>query len=957
MKITSVIAHSSAIAIATATFPAAAQSTGAGAQAARPSATPAPPSQATPPATTGDPATAPTATEPAAVQDVAAQNEGGEIVVTGIRRSLQSAQALKQNSEASLDAVNAEDIGKLPDNNVSEALARVTGVQVSRSGDEANQVVVRGLPDLTTTFNGREIFTGDGRNVALQDFPAGAIAGLEVYKSTTANLIEGGIAGLINVRSRRPFDIDGFQIAGAFRESYNDQSRYWDPNGNILISNRWETGIGEIGALINASYTQTHFLTSARFDDGFIVTPGDNPRTEVVEAQQPVTTPGVGNFNFPTAVGIFYARGKRWRPSINGAVQWRPTPDLEIYAEGLWQGYRARESNDFIGAVLRRDNNLATLSNVVLSEDDPTKAQSLTATGGAPVDLFAGFPTGDTNTYQGAIGATYTAGRAKFSTDFAYTNTKFTLIDYGFDTTTADSPVRNVNFQVPSDYGVEWDLGGYDLSNPNNFIVRGIFDRRFRTKGKSIQWRGDLQLDTDISFIPRIDFGARYVDRDSGADNSTRYADLRALAIRIPDTPAAEGGLIRPGFRGSDIQPVRQWFAPFRSTVVSNIDALRQFARDGIAKQLEADPTNQDLLTRQALYASPLPVYNPLERFRANEKSYTVYGQFRYEFDLLFPIDGVIGVRAINTVTSLSGTSLVNNQQVPVGQEQNYVDVLPNANARVNFTDKLQLRVSATKTRSRPAFGQLNPALNISRDLVNPLAEFGGNSGNINLKPIESTNYDASLEWYFSKTGSVTAAVFRRDINGFIITQTNRVTDPIYGRINLSRPENAGDGKIQGVEAAFTTFFDSLPGFLSGFGTQLNFTYIDGSQALQSVSGVEVPDVDIPNVSKYSYNLVALYEKGPISARLAYNYRSKWVNFFDNSSQANPVAGEYTRPVERLDFSGSITPIEQVTLTFDVTNITGKPFENVRNFSDTQSFPRDVRYEGRIYSLGARFRF
>ena len=151
---------------------------------------PAPQGQA--PAEAGPPAAADGA--------VAAAPGSDDIVVTGLRRSLQTAQALKRDSDQIVDAVVAEDIGKLPDNNASEALARITGVQVNRSSDEAGGVQVRGLPNLTTTYNGREMFTAELRNVALQDFPAGALAGLEVYKTTSADLIEGGIAGLINVR-------------------------------------------------------------------------------------------------------------------------------------------------------------------------------------------------------------------------------------------------------------------------------------------------------------------------------------------------------------------------------------------------------------------------------------------------------------------------------------------------------------------------------------------------------------------------------------------------------------------------------------------------------------------------------------------------------------------------------------------------------------------------------------
>lgn len=155
---------------------------------------------------------------------------GGDVVVTGIRRSLSTAQEVKRNSDQIVDTIIAEDIGKLPDNNASEAIARVTGVQVNRSGDEANGVLIRGLPNVATTVQGREIFTADGRFVQVQDFPADSLAALEVFKANTAVNLEGGIAGLINVKLRRPFDLEkeGLTVAGGGRVIYYDQSRKYD---------------------------------------------------------------------------------------------------------------------------------------------------------------------------------------------------------------------------------------------------------------------------------------------------------------------------------------------------------------------------------------------------------------------------------------------------------------------------------------------------------------------------------------------------------------------------------------------------------------------------------------------------------------------------------------------------------------------------------------------------------
>src|SRR5438309_298308 len=191
----------------------------------------------------------------------AGTDTGNAIVVTGLRRSLQSSRNVKRNSPQIVDAIVASDIGKLPDIAVSDTAARTPGIQVTRERGEANLVLVRGLDRsfYTTTYNSREIFTAETRSVALQDFPSGAIAAIEAFKTSTANLVEPGIAGLVNVRGRRPFDFKGLEVDGSLWGLYPRQSRDLTPNGNILVSDRWRAGDeGEVGALINFSYTQLH---------------------------------------------------------------------------------------------------------------------------------------------------------------------------------------------------------------------------------------------------------------------------------------------------------------------------------------------------------------------------------------------------------------------------------------------------------------------------------------------------------------------------------------------------------------------------------------------------------------------------------------------------------------------------------------------------------------------------
>lgn len=281
-----------------------------------------------------------------------ATDAGQEIVVTGLRRSLQSAQNIKRNSEQIVDAIVAEDIGKLPDVTASAALARVTGVQVTRAAAEAADVQIRGLPDISTTYNGREIFTAENRFVAIQDFPAGGVAALEVFKSGTANLIEGGLGGQVNVRSRRPFDFKGLEISGSFNIVKFDSSNDVDWNGNLLLSNRWDVGDGgEFGALINVAMTNIDFLDSTReqaeFIEYFVPVAGQPGAFRRADPGSPTGNERLRAdvIRAPDASAIFLGRGERRRPSVNAALQYKPNQDLQFYIDGLFQGFRGDDFN------------------------------------------------------------------------------------------------------------------------------------------------------------------------------------------------------------------------------------------------------------------------------------------------------------------------------------------------------------------------------------------------------------------------------------------------------------------------------------------------------------------------------------------------------------------------------------------------------------------------------------
>jgi TonB-dependent receptor len=279
----------------------------------------------------------PTQTTPAASQDAseAAVQEAqaaDEIVVQGYRRSLQNAQQIKRNSDVIVDSVSAEDIGALPDRSVTETLQRIPGVAISRftGGNdpdhfsvEGSQATVRGLTYVSSEFNGREAFSAlNGRSLGFSDVPSELLGGVDVFKSPSADRIEGGISGIVNLRTRLPFDSKGTFVAGSVELNYGDFVSKSAPTFSIVGSTRWETGIGEIGILGSAVYSQLYTRNDRLQLSSFRPRPiySNGTRTDVVPFTG-ATQQGTGLF--PRGAVMGSQEFERERYGYAAALQWR----------------------------------------------------------------------------------------------------------------------------------------------------------------------------------------------------------------------------------------------------------------------------------------------------------------------------------------------------------------------------------------------------------------------------------------------------------------------------------------------------------------------------------------------------------------------------------------------------------------------------------------------------------
>jgi iron complex outermembrane recepter protein len=875
------------------------------------------------------------------------------IVVTGLRRSLQSARNIKRNSPQIVDAVVAEDIGKLPDITVSDTAARIPGIEVERTGGEATRVLLRGL-DRTyypTTYNSRELFTAETRSVSLQDFPAGAVAAIEVFKTSTANLIEPGIAGLINVRSRRPFDFKGSEVSGSIWGIRPNQSRDTSINGNLLLSNRWQAGDGEFGALINFSYTRLHYKDSIRRNGFFIA--------DLAGGRSP---------DYPE---IHYNEGDRWRPSINGALQYR-NGNLELYAEGLWQGYRERQLDSMWAQPLWGGGSYSNLTyrpgtNEIVSGTVTTPGACCGV--GSEAWGFKGSTHRETNTYQFAAGGSYDAGPLRVTADVARTYSHFQL-----RTESTDYQIATHNYQVNwfdgypnSTNGPTFQVVGLDPTNPANYQYRGFFEDYHDPIGKDWQGRVDFEYDPHVDFIPKIQWGLRYVDRDASDRAGSYYWDARNLnpAVPISSVPL-DYELIPTAFRGDNNPPFpTSWFAPTYSSIWSNLTAFRQW--------------NINLLGRGYEDING-PVADPARTYSVNEKTLAGYGQVNFKFDAgPASFDGILGVRAVRTRDNILGTIIGPAGPTAIDVRNNNTDWLPNANLNVRFGPQWQLRLAATKTRTLPQFTDLNPALNIGP----PISCSGqttcfrtGSGGNPNLKPFRSTNLDASLEYYFSPTGFASFGVFHRDVKGFIATESVTYPDPTTPGVTLliSGPVNTAKGKIKGFEAQVRTFFDwdFMPNWARSFGIDANVTRINARAEFNILEdpvnhnpGLFI-SAPLTDVSKWTFNLTGMYERGPLSVRLSWNRRTSYPEggFANNG---NYTLQGLAYPSSRLDLSTNFSINDNLSIFADWTNILPHPFHSdiVRNNYNTTTgaltsvevFPMVVRFEETVLSAGVRFNF
>jgi TonB-dependent receptor len=836
----------------------------------------------------------PVMAQQAADTPVAAVAEQSTVTVTGVRRAAQSAQKIKKDADNVIDSIVADDIGKFPDTNVAETIARVTGVQVRRDGGEANTVLIRGLPGIATLLNGREMFTTTGRFIQLADIPSTMLQRVDVYKSQSADLPEGGIAGVIDVRTNRPFDFKGFTAVVNGGATNNSQAERTDPNVSGMISNRWKTDIGEFGALVGVSYLRNHYTEERVFN------------TKPIDKSWLLP-----KLTGPDLVGLESIKGDRRRSAANYALQWKPNADVEVYAEGLTSHYLNNfETDFFVGLPWWGPGDQMTATKIPGSDQLQTlNSHNVNTIMSTQANRASNV------TQQHAIGGRWNAAPGlRLSSEIARTLSSYDWQNPILDTIT-NVPNATVNTNVGGSSYVAY--GGMDLNDPSKYTLSQLFDRYGHDHGSSTDWRADgTYTMPDEGLFKDFGFGVRAAKRTA--------ASIKSYEGSTP----APAGVSAASLQGMSCSAqmnnnwgTTSWYTPCADYLISNTAAVRKAVTgNSAAKALD-----------------------PGSYFADEEKNYALYGKAHLGWETAgIPFDAVVGMRVSKTDSDLLGNSQNGGVYVPTSKTSSDTAYLPSANFKASLRDDVIARFSVTKTLTRPDFAQLNPGtayVNANGTTVQATAS----GGNPDLKPFTARNYDGSLEYYFSSTGMASLALFRHEFKGYIM---NKVVKESFNGVSYdtTRPFNTDDGYLQGAEVSYRTFFDKLPGWLGGFGVETNATYTEGQTS--SSSNPDLNGKPFAGMSKWSYNVVALYEKYGVSGRLAYNWRSKFTQVYNDGG---PGLDLIASAMSSLDGSLGYKINENTSVTLTGTNLLN--FKYTDYWTSKALYPRDTRKYDRSVGL------
>jgi iron complex outermembrane receptor protein len=860
-----------------------------------------------------------------------------EVIVSGVRQSLENAIETKRFADAVVDAISAEDVGKFPTENLAESLQRVTGVQITRFRGEGQNVTIRGLPsDFTLVqLNGRTLTSALGasgtslsRSFDFTILPSEFVSRVEVFKSPTADIEEGGLAGTVIARTVRPLEIGERRLAGTLQGANESNRDEWAPRASSFYTDVFADG--KLGVSLGVAYTErltetdeqriTRYRRATESAQGGLDLNGNG----VVENGQ-----GGRPLN-PTAYAMLDSsfhtiyREDRKRTTAIATVQYQPTDQWDFVAEGFYGKvdlFSPRYTDLLRVGIGLAPGGPVVPGSIVLEQ----RPGNLSAVGdrGNPVSTVAA------GRFQGvdqrADGRTEEreGDLMSFSLSGAFRGDGLTVTtELGYslaEQTRSDPLLENMrradlayDLRLSSDF-VSYSFAGADDArrlDPSTFTLLGFNGEWGREREDE---QTDLSVDVEQDFkwgwIDSLKYGGRYAMRSS-------YENNRRIAANATQIRTLFGG-------GPD-----QLF-------------LKE-VRPSSGQFLDADGDTAGLFHQSWLVNDPFAFINAFGR-AAIERVSTItndpsgindveedIGALFLRANLVHPggrFSGNIGVRVVRTEQTSIGVSPDLNAitfepqagsvtrvpaSAPITIDRNYVDVLPSLNLKFEVTDDFALRFAASRTMSRPSLTEISPSVTASGATQSLTAN------NPELDPFRSNNADLSAEWYFARGGLLATTVFYKDIVSLVTRQQTQIPltitqingdgsrQPVQQVWTLSQLVNGPGTAVAGVETSYQQNFDFLPAPFDGFGILANYTYMDthGGTPLQGAS-------------KNNYTASMYYEKGIFGGRLTYTWRDDFYLGVEANSQDDRFEEEFGT----LDGNLSLTVNDHLSVVLEATNI------------------------------------
>ncbi|NUO71300.1 MAG: TonB-dependent receptor [Frateuria sp.] len=930
--------------------------------------------QTAPPPATG--ATAPASTgQPAQGQDAQVKRKPqgdvsnlSTVVVTGIQGSIESSIKAKQNADDIIEAISAEDIGKLPDASIAESLARVPGLATQRVDGRANMISIRGLsPDFAgTTLNGREQATiGENRGVEYDQYPSELISGAAIYKTPDASLIGQGLSGTVDLHTIRPLDLPHSVLTMNLRGEVNSNDKL-SPG----------SGVGDTGHRLSFSWIDQFLDHTLGVAVGFAQLDSpiqekqyqawwwsvDNGPAGIDQNWGGPHTPGMPDGVISQEGMQLRAQSQRQlRNGLMAVLEWAPNEHYHSTLDMYYSTFGAKRfTNGAQWSSTPWDN--VSYSNVGVTPAQPYPIVTSGRIDGIAPIMQNQYTKEHDNLFSAGWNNQYDFGNGwAASADLSYSSAKKKLHDAYLFAGLPGGAFTSVDFKTPVGGGYPWFVPGVNLADPSAVVF---------TDPDNYGYNGREEFDHQKDTIKAVrlevthPLGWIFSDMALGVDYSDRVK-----------TKQADVNFAWLNGNGSTAGTYDNHFgAP-----IGSVDGATSLRYGGIPGIVYYDVLGA---LRNQFYTTPrngLADYN--RNYTVEEKVPLAYAKFNIDTTLgSIPLRGNVGVQYVHT--DQSSNALQTNGDTLVGRISDgakYNEVLPSLNLVAQLTDRQYLRFGLAKTMARGRIDDEKVATSASVSQVKegPAAGqvlWSGSGGNPHLRPYVAVGTDLSYEFYFGKSSYLAAAVFNKNLLNYIYTQTtldydfshytndNPTLTPTSTRGSFTQPENGTGGRMEGLELSGALEGGLITPALTGFGVQANFSLTNSSIPQGSISAIPGGPKTLPGLSRKVANLTVYYENHGFSVRVAERYRSSFtgeaVALFDQLGYTKVQANKQTDLQLGYDFGEGRW--QGLSLLLQVNNLTDTPdqTQQISGLPNNVQVARPLEYDtfGRTVMFGVNYK-